>query len=318
MIAKTKTKTKRKTIRRILIKNKYTRKQKERIADQINDLKETDVLDDFKKLQEIGCAYHKELSLIGNKVVNKYTLVERLNATGKQKVNFYDIWRNKNSLKNVPSIKKMVQFYKTNRTSYPEIKVWYRISNLYYSAISIFKPLIAMDIYCKYKPTCILDPFMGWSGRLVGACALDLPKYIGIDMNSNLKLPYQHLTKFLHKHSSTKIQLFFQDALTVDYSKLDYDLVLTSPPYYDVEIYDANQPVKSKEKWNTEFYVPIFEMTFKYLKKGGYYCLNIPVEVYKNVAIKVLGKCTTKINMPKFKRESGEKYHEFIYVWAKK
>ena len=117
MIAKTKTKTKRKTIRRILIKNKYTRKQKERIADQINDLKETDVLDDFKKLQEIGCAYHKELSLIGNKVVNKYTLVERLNATGKQKVNFYDIWRNKNSLKNVPSIKKMVQFYKTNRAT---------------------------------------------------------------------------------------------------------------------------------------------------------------------------------------------------------
>lgn len=37
MIAKPKTKTKTKTKRRFLIKNKYTRKQKERIADQIND-----------------------------------------------------------------------------------------------------------------------------------------------------------------------------------------------------------------------------------------------------------------------------------------
>jgi len=307
------------TIRRkkSIIKNKYTRKQKQKIADKINDFTEKDVLDDFKKLQEIGCAYHKELSMIGNKVVNKYTLVERLNATGKQKVNFYDIWRNKNSLKNVPSIKKMVQFYKTNRASYPEIKVWYRISNLYYSAISIFKPLIAMDIYCRYKPTSVLDITAGWGGRVIGAAALNIPKYIGIDMNSNLKVPYEHLTKFLNKHSGTKIQMFFQDALTVDYSKLDYDLVLTSLPYYDIEVYGANTVAKSKEKWNEEFYAPIFEMTFRYLKKGGHYCINIPIEVYDAVAVKVLGKCLLKINMPKFKREKGEKYHEYIYVWTK-
>jgi ribosomal protein S15P/S13E len=307
------TKTKR---RKGFKKNTYTRKQKQNIADRIYEITETDVLDDFNKLKEIGCAYHKELSQIGNKVVNKYTLIERLNIYGHSKMNFYDVWKNKNTLRKVQSIEKMVQYYKTNNPSYAEIKVWFRISNLYYSAISIFKPLIAMDIYCRYKPTAILDFTMGWGGRLVGACALDIPKYIGIDMNSNLKMPYQHLSKFLTKNSKTDIQLFFQDALTVDYSKLNYDLVLTSPPYYDVEVYGANQ-VKSKEKWNAEFYAPIFEMTFKYLKRGGHYCLNVPEEVYKSVAIKVLGKCTTKIPLPKSKRTAGEKYHEYIYVWAK-
>ena len=31
------------------------------------------------------------------------------------------------------------------------------------------------------------DPCMGWGGRLVGACALDIPKYIGIDLNKSLE-----------------------------------------------------------------------------------------------------------------------------------
>jgi hypothetical protein len=301
--------------RKGIIKNSYTRKQKERITDKIYNISDKDVLEDFLKLKEIGCNYHKKLSLIGNKVVNKYTLIERLNTTSKKGINFYDIWRNKNTLKNVPSTKKILEYY--HNRNYPEIKAWFRISNLYYSAVSIFKPLIAMDIYCKYKPTTILDPFMGWGGRLVGTCALDIPKYIGIDSNTNLKLPYQHLSKFLKNHSKTDIQLYFQDALTIDYSKLDYDLLLTSPPYYDVELYGNNTQVKSKEKWNTEIYIPIFEITFKYLKKGGHYCLNIPEEIYKNVAKKVLGKCITKIPLPKSKRTAEEKYHEFIYVWKK-
>ena len=297
-------------------KNTYTIKQRQKIADKVYDITEKDVLEDFNKLQEIGCNYHKALSQIGNKVVNKYTIIERLNTLGHKGINFYDIWKNKNELKKKPSNKSMIDYYKKTNKNYPEIKVWFRISNLYYSAISIFKPLIAMDIYCRYKPNTILDFTMGWGGRLVGACALNVPKYIGIDMNSNLKMPYQKLSHFLHKHSNTEIELYFQDALTIDYSKLNYDVVLTSPPYYDIEIYGPNQ-VKSKEKWNNEFYKPIFEMTFKYLKKDGYYCLNIPREVYTSVAIKVLGKCLIKIPLPKMKRKSDEKYHEFIYVWQK-
>jgi hypothetical protein len=210
----------------------------------------------------------------------------------------------------------MVQYYHDKNPNYPEERVWFRISNLYYSAVSIFKPLIAMDVYCKYEPKCILDFTMGWGGRLVGACALDVPKYIGIDYNKQLKEPYNGLCKFLKPLTKTNVQLFFKDALKVDYSKLDYDMVLTSPPYYNVETY-GNSREKSKEKWDTEFYIPIFTKTFKYLKKGGHYCLNIPEEVYENVAIKVLGNSATKIPLPKSKRFSRESYHEFIYVWIK-
>ena len=296
-------------------KNNYTRKQKQKISNKIYELTEKNVLEDFTKLRQIGCNLQKELSIIGNKVVNKYTLIESLNTKGKQNINFYDLYYNKNYFKNKPFVKKMVEFYKKHRENYNDAKIFFRIANLYYSSISIFKPLIAMKIYCLFKPTTVLDFTMGWGGRLVGACALDIPKYIGIDNNINLKQPYNEMTTFLNAHSKTNIDLYFQDALTVDYSKLDYDLVLTSPPYYNTEVYNENK--KSKMEWEKNFYIPIVERTFENLKKGGHYCLNIPITLYKNVIIKILGKCDTKLALPKSKRVNEETYQEFIYVWKK-
>jgi hypothetical protein len=298
------------------IKNNYTVRQKRNIAKKILDLTEKDAETDFISLRDIGCEKKKALSQIGNDTVNYFTFVERLNTIGNKKLNFYDVWRNKNALAKKKYINNIITFYKNRKTKYPEAKVWFRISNLYFSSISIFKPQIAMDIYCLYNATSILDFTMGWGGRLIGACALNVPKYIGIDMNTNLKDPYKKMTNFLKKHSTTDIELYFQDALSLDYSKLDYDLVLTSPPYYNIETY-GNDREKTKEEWDNSFYKPIFEKTFQHLKTGGHYCINIPNEVYENVAFKILGSPFTKIPLPKSKRTSSEKYNEFIYVWKK-
>ena len=92
--------------------------------------------------------------------------------------------------------------------------------------------------------------------------------------------------------------------------------MLTSPPYYNTEQYEG-QKVMEKEKWNRDFYTPLFEKTWKHLKKGGHYCLNVPVEVYETVAIKVMGKANEVIPMTKSKRKADEKYKEYIYVWTK-
>jgi hypothetical protein len=102
----------------------------------------------------------------------------------------------------------------------------------------------------------------------------------------------------------------------MDYSKLNYDLVLTSPPYYNIETYGNNKE-KTKEEWDNNFYIPIFKATFGSLKRGGYYCLNVPNDVYETVAVNILGKAFEKISLPKAKRNSVDKYHEYIYVWKK-
>jgi hypothetical protein len=72
-----------------------------------------------------------------------------------------------------------------------------------------------------------------------------------------------------------------------------------------------------KETWDKEFYTPLFERTWKHLKRGGHYCLNIPGEIYDRVAVKVFGRAHELLPMPKGPRTNEEKYKEYIYVWLK-
>jgi DNA modification methylase len=47
--------------------------------------------------------------------------------------------------------------------------------------------------------------------------------------------------------SNIEVKLYFQDTLTVDNSTLYYDVVLTSPPYYNIKQY--NTVIKTIKLW---------------------------------------------------------------------
>jgi hypothetical protein len=262
---------------------------------------------------------------IGNDVVDKFTLSERLNTKGHVGIDFYTFWYNRKYFAKIGYIHKMLDYYRSRDIA--EIRKWKYIFNLYFSSISIFRPVMAMEVYCKYTPKiAVLDPTMGWGGRLIGACALNLPKYIGIDSNKYLRESYRQMMDFVVDKTETKIEVFFQDALTIDYTQLKYDMVFTSPPYYNIEIYrrtgKGTSDMDSKEKWNTEFYKPLFQKTWENMQTPGYYCLNIPLEVYESACLPILGKCWKKILLKKRGRtqkneEEGKGYEEFIYVWKK-
>lgn len=272
-------------------------------------------LKDFKKLQDGLCSVNPKGSA-GNAFVNYFTFIKRLETEGKKGINFYEMLRQKPELKQKNYIINLLNYYKEKGGNMNETQIWWRIFNVYFGSVSIFKPVVAMDIYCRFKPTSVLDMTMGWGGRLVGACALNVPNYIGIDLNKSLKTPYDNMVKVLKEYSTTKITLMFKSALAVDYSKLNYDMVLTSPPYYNIEVYKGSKRM-DKDVWDNEFYKPLIEKSWRYLKPRGHYCLNIPAEVYDRVAKPLLGKPNIFIPMPKSQRTPDEKYKEFIYVWIK-
>jgi 16S rRNA G966 N2-methylase RsmD len=172
-----------------------------------------------------------------------------------------------------------------------------------------------MEIYEKYKSERVLDFCAGWGGRLVGACALNLKKYIGIDINASLKEPYANLKKFMKETSSTEIEMIFDDALNVAYEKLEYDTAFTSPPYYFLEKYENNVDYVSKKEMNEKFYKPLFEKTYVHLKPGGHYILNINKEIYESVCLDLLGSAHEQFSLKKSKRQND--YTEYVYVWNK-
>ena len=297
----------------------YTKRQKKLIVNRIfKPITLANAEDEFMALRRALCNVDKDFSpfsRVGNKTVDFFTRPMRWDTDGQKGMSFYDFLYNKSEFIKKPFIEKFLR-----ESNQDEEGTLQRIFSMYYGSVNIFRPLIAMEFYCMFNPKSVLDFTMGWGGRLIAAAALNLPKYIGIDMNPDLEQPYREMVAFLKDKTSTEIILKFQNALSVDYSKLVYDMVFTSPPYYNVEIYTGTHRI-TKDEWDNNFYRPIIEKTYAGLKKGGWYCLNIPEEVYERIAKAVLGKATRSVPFRKNVRgiKGGkETYGEMVYCWNKK
>lgn len=314
--------TKKKKIYKKLTKEFIPKLSKTQITKMLYPISKKDAIEDYNKLKLLICNNLSMTSTIGSDFVNFFTAIERLDTKGRRKLTFFDICKNFNEYYNekyyfrngINSAFKGNFFKEKNVNKiFRNLKSFY---TLYFGNVGIFRPAIAKYIICKYKPNKILDFTMGWGGRIVASCCEEVDTYIGIDMNEKLKPLYKKMVDTLKTLSNTKIKLFFKDALKVDYSKLDYDFVLTSPPYYNLEIYKQNN-ILSIDEWNQNFYIPIFTQTYKYLKKNGHYCLNVPDYIYEDICIKLFGKCDDKIPIGKPKRLNSDLYNEYIYIWKK-
>ena len=296
-----------------------SRKTKKKISGQLSNITREEAIQSFRKLKTVRCKKQKPMSKIGNDFVDFFTYQERLNTIGNKGIDFFDFYENRSLYRKQKYIQSMLDFYRRERgLTEKDPRVWKYIFNMYFGAINIFKPLNAIEIYCRYKPTSILDFTMGWGGRMIASVALGIPKYTGIDLNQNLKEPYRKMVKTLKdagEMENIKVDLRFQDATKIDYSKIDYDMVFTSPPYYNIELYRGTEQ-QTKEEWNQRFYIPVFTETMRYLKPGGYYCLNIPESVYKDVCVPLFGKYWRRIGLRKSERVDSP-YKEYIYVWRK-
>jgi len=303
-----------------MYKETFSQNEKLEISKMIKNITLDDIKLDFDNLKEIGSNAKSisERCRIGNNVVDYFTFVERLETKGKYNANFFEFISNIEEFKKKKFIQNMLEYYdkvkNKNKTKNKYI-VWKETYNICISAINIFRPIFAMEIYDKYKSERVLDFCAGWGGRVIGAAALNIKKYIGIEINSSLKEPYQEMQKFLKNVSSTEIEMFFADALKIDYSLLDYDTAFTSPPYYFLEKYSNNTEYESKKDMNEKFYKPLFEITYKYLKNGGYYILNINKEIYESVCVELFGHAHEAFSLKKSKRQND--YTEYVYVWHK-
>ena len=138
----------------------------------------------------------------------------------------------------------------------------------------------------------MLDFSAGWGDRLSGACASEtITHYVGIDPRKENHPLYKQQAEFYQKHTTffenpTKVDLHQSPAEDFDYSDYQdyFDLVFTSPPYFNVERYgdDDTQSwirYESINAWNEYFLHKSLEKNIPTLKKGGKMAINI-ADVY--------------------------------------
>ena len=127
------------------------------------------------------------------------------------------------------------------------------------------------------KDSLMLDFSAGWGDRLLGAIASDI-RYIGFDPNTNLKKSHDEIIQTFGDPNRHKI--IYEPSELYDMSQIeDVDLVFTSPPFFDLELYTGdNQSVDTNptyEEWLVYFLFKVIRNTWQTLKMGGYYCLYI-------------------------------------------
>ncbi len=119
----------------------------------------------------------------------------------------------------------------------------------------------------------------GWGGRLLGAMACPVAKYIGTDPSTKTFDGLLELSKEIGKWSSTEVELYCCGSETFIPDDL-VDLCFTSPPYFDVEKY-SNEPTQSYMKfptlagWLDGFLLQTVRNCHKCLKKNGTLVLNV-------------------------------------------
>lgn len=301
------------------------------IAKKIIDWTPEEVMEDYQRLMDMDCD-DPELpkSRAGLKVVDDATFPARMD-TFSRGYNLYTfieaLYRGK--LKDKPYIKKLLDYNarmsgKASRNPYYAAL---KIKQLYFGSVSAFKPSVAKWIYCKLGAKNILDFSAGWGGRLVGAMVLPDTKYIGIDTNKDLKKGYDKMIKELGVGG--RVKMIYSDSAKVDYSKLNYDTVFTSPPYFTLEKYEDMPSYETREDFNEKFYFPVLRKVWSGLKSGGKLALNIPHTGgggdMLGDAESVLGKPDDRFELPlakggkqdKARGRSAGGYKEYVYVWRK-
>lgn len=275
----------------------------------VRQLDESERLSDFTKLKSWSGS-ENGIKLCGNKYLQHYQTFNLSKTKYEGKPSLYEIFQNQSLLENL---------YKLTFTK-DEDKLAINMPQAYSrrNPVCYFKPSTAKYLYTLFKAHKVLDMTAGWGGRMIGAYACDID-YIGIDTNIELKSTYESMMTELAPYSKGKATMIWDSWKNVDYSKLDYDLMLTSPPYYNKEIYECMTSFGSKDEYYNDFLIPMIETALKYIQKGGWVCININQEYYEELIGKYGFKPADKkvqFQQSTCKTKSGEIKMENVYCWS--
>jgi len=229
------------------------------------------VKDEWDQLKSITLAELDALngrSKVGCAIIDYYFFQHRLRTKGNKGINFFEFVDQIEMYKTKPYIQTLLAYCeKKNRYKDSDVKRYYYIYGLTFGRVNAFKITNALKMYHRFRPTKILDPFCGFGGRMAAALMLGIP-YVGIDMNVDLKPEYERMMSDFPGDSCVR----FQDCNTFDYSGVSYDMVFTSPPYENIEVY-PNVPAKTLKEWDM-FYREIFKKLWDNMPRG-IFAINI-------------------------------------------
>jgi tRNA1(Val) A37 N6-methylase TrmN6 len=149
----------------------------------------------------------------------------------------------------------------------------------------MYRPTLTKLICDKYDVEYVLDPCIGWGGRMLGVCANPGRKYIGFEPSTRMYDNLLKIVKFLGIEKQVTILNKGAENIPNVIKDKWIDLIITSPPYYNLEIYsDENTQSytgQSYKDWLNNFFKKIVNFSLDVLRDGGYSCWNV-ADIHSN------------------------------------
>ena len=197
--------------------------------------------------------------------------------------NFFDI-ENKdgNSFKSLWKADKLEKVLRWNRKSHSTPYLSELRRGIYFNyklaKSTMYRPQMAKMVVTNLGAKRVLDPCAGWGGRMLGVVAAGA-EYVAFEPNTET---YEGLLKLIKLLGiEDKVRIIKDSALEMDkYDIGEFDLILTSPPYFDLEVYshEDTQSIKGCDTysmWVNNFLKPLIELSISHMKQNGWSCWNV-------------------------------------------
>jgi 16S rRNA G966 N2-methylase RsmD len=143
---------------------------------------------------------------------------------------------------------------------------------------TMYRPQMMKMACIRYAPNVVFDPCAGWGGRMLGAVSYGA-QYIAFEPNTQTFENLNRLVDFLGVQR--KVRLICDSALNMgkyDFPKVD--MILTSPPYFDVEIYtqEKSQSITDHNgytQWSEKFLRELVRQSLSLSHEETVSCWNV-------------------------------------------
>jgi len=171
-----------------------------------------------------------------------------------------------------------IEFWSKNQRKIPKHNVreyLYRHTKL----CNNFRISVALTILQIFRPTKWLDISAGWGDRLIAAIGYGVDLYCGIDPNECLHPKYTEIIKMLVEPDKQSNFILIKDGFeTAKLPNVKFDLVFSSPPFFDLEVYstvaeDSLMMYDTVNSWYNNFLLVSIRKAYKYLENGGHLVL---------------------------------------------
>ena len=189
---------------------------------------------DWKHLQE--WEWNKD-SYVGSSIVRHFHESIWEAHVGKN-ISPVECWNNKELLEK--TVKNRMIY--SSRLSSQSIVDGFNVSKIA-PKVSVFNPMSAKYLIKTYlnEFSEVFDPFSGFSGRMLGCCALG-KKYVGQDINTKHVIESNRIIDYLRLNASVKEQDIFID-------QGEYECLFTCPPYGLKEIWNEHETNYTCDMW---------------------------------------------------------------------